>query len=598
MRELIIKMANKNIGSLCLFLKNKKNKDYLDYLNQVVSFEIPMSEKVYYFVNDISSRLLCECGLNRTYIGFKDGYRPTCGNKECYVNNRKKTCIDKYGVDNPKKSKEIINKEKAGILDKWGGKHYMFNKDVRDKLNTTMINNWGVEWAQQSKEVSDKSKNTFNNNPNKDEIIINRTLKLIDSYKDNKEDILSKRNDTIKNNWNGIHYMNDDKIKLKIKNTFFKNYGYESPFMNKDIAIKRILSYKDRSKSIICESIDSNYEYNEHFYNKNETGIIVNLSHRICGSNFSINHGYMKKRLLSGVDICLHCNPILSGKSNMELELLNFIKLNYTGEILTNTKSIIDKEIDIYLPELGIAFEFNGLYWHSEKYKDKTYHLKKTNECSLTNIQLIHIWEDDWTYKKDIVQSIILNKLGQSNRIFARKCEIRIPDNKQVRDFLINNHIQGFVGSKVKIGLYFEGKLISLITFGNLRKSLGQKSSENSYELLRFCNKKNLSVIGGASKMLKYFLNNFKVNEIISYSDSSRSNGNLYDKLGFKFSHQSVPNYYYIIDGVRKHRFNFRKDKLVKAGADINKTELQIMTESGYYRIFDCGSKKWVYSLK
>jgi hypothetical protein len=303
----------------------------------------------------------------------------------------------------------------------------------------------------------------------------------------------------------------------------------------------------------------------------------------------------MKTRLLSGIDICLHCNPVLSGKSNMELELLGFIKLNYKGEIKTNIKSIINKELDIYLPELGLAFEFNGLYWHSEEYKDKNYHISKTNECSVINIQLIHIWEDDWTYRKDIVKSIIINKLVKSERIFARKCKVKIVNNLEVRNFLDENHIQGFVGSRVKIGLYYNEELISLMTFGLLRKSLGQINKDGSYELIRFCNKKGYSVVGGASKLFKYFLNNFIVDEIISYSDSSRSNGNLYEKLGFEFSHQSAPNYYYIIDGVRKHRFNYRKDKLVKSGADINKTELQIMTDFGYIRIFDCGSKKWIY---
>ncbi len=294
-------------------------------------------------------------------------------------------------------------------------------------------------------------------------------------------------------------------------------------------------------------------------------------------------------------DICLHCNPVLSGKSNLELELLDFIKLNYNGKIYTNIKSIINKELEIYLPELGIAFEFNGLYWHSEKYKDKNYHIDKTNECSIINIQLIHVWEDDWTYRKDIVKSIILNKLNISDRIFARKCEVKMVGNLDVRNFLDENHIQGFVGSKIKIGLYYNEELVSLMTFGGLRKSLGQTNKDDVYELLRFCNKKELTVVGGASKLFKYFLNNFDVKEVISYSDSSRGVGNLYKQLGFEFSHQSVPNYYYIIDGVRKHRFNFRKDKLVKAGADINKTELQIMTEFGYNRIFDCGSKKWVY---
>ena len=72
----------------------------------------------------------------------------------------------------------------------------------------------------------------------------------------------------------------------------------------------------------------------------------------------------------------------------------------------------------------------------------------------------------------------------------------------------------------------------------------------------------------------------------------------MYQKLGFNLVHNSDPNYYYIIDGVRKHRFNFRKDKLIREGFDENKTEIQIMNERGYYRIFDCGMQKWIYSYK
>jgi hypothetical protein len=132
------------------------------------------------------------------------------------------------------------------------------------------------------------------------------------------------------------------------------------------------------------------------------------------------------------------------------------------------------------------------------------------------------------------------------------------------------------------------------MTFGRLRKSLGQRSKEDTYELLRFCNKLNTNVVGGASKLLKYFEMKYKPIEIISYSDNSRSNGDLYEKIGFKLSHDTVPNYYWVIDGIRKHRFNYRKDKLVKEGHDINKTEIEIMSELGYYRIFDSGSKKWI----
>jgi hypothetical protein len=52
-----------------------------------------------------------------------------------------------------------------------------------------------------------------------------------------------------------------------------------------------------------------------------------------------------------------------------------------------------------------------------------------------------------------------------------------------------------------------------------------------------------------------------------------------------------------LIDGVREHRFNWRKSKLVKLGFDILKTEEEIMNENGYYRIYNGGNRKWILDL-
>jgi hypothetical protein len=117
----------------------------------------------------------------------------------------------------------------------------------------------------------------------------------------------------------------------------------------------------------------------------------------------------------------------------------------------------------------------------------------------------------------------------------------------------------------------------------------------DGYELLRFCNKINTTVIGGASKLFKYFINNYDINEIISYSDSSRGVGQLYEVLGFEFVHQTSPNYYWVVDEVRQNRYNYRKDRLVSMGFDPNKSESKIMHDLGHYRIYDCGSKKYIY---
>jgi hypothetical protein len=601
MKNLIIKMANKNIGSLCLFLKNIKNIDYLDFINcnlpDLVKDRI-LSERIYYFVNDLKNIQLCECGKHKLFIGFKNGYRLTCGDKKCSSRKRKETCLEKYGVDNPKKSEEIIKKTNNRIIEKWEGLHYMKNEKVRDKFNKTMLNKYGVKWPQQSSEISEKSKDTFNKNPNKNLIIEKRKLSLITKSIEEKSEINLKKIKSIEEKWG--NYKNFISYRLeKIKESSLSKYDTDHHFKNSDILEKRSQSYFDTITKKIIIKLPYHIVYLNREKNKNETDNVIKLHCLNCLDDFEINRQYLKIRCDLNKEICLNCNPILSGKSNMEIELYNFIRLYYIGDIISNSKNIISSELDIYLPDLQIGFEFNGLYWHSEVYKDKNYHLNKTKECQSKGIQLIHIWEDDWVYKQDIVKSMILNKLEKSEKIYARKCQIiEITDNNIIRNFLDKNHIQGFVGSKIKIGLYYNHELVSLMTFGNLRKSLGQASKDGSFELLRFCNKLGITVVGGSSKLFNYFLHNYNVKEIISYSDNSRSNGNMYKKIGFDKLHESKPNYYYIINGIKKHRFNFRKDKLTQNGEDKNKTEIQIMSDKGHPRIFDCGMSKWVYIKK
>jgi len=316
-----------------------------------------------------------------------------------------------------------------------------------------------------------------------------------------------------------------------------------------------------------------------------------------CKNIFTITKTLFNHKLASGVELCPKCNPpTLSIKEN---ETLEFISNNYKYEILSNKKNIISPlELDIYLPDLKLAFEYNGIYWHNEYHKDDNYHLNKTELCEQQKIQLVHIWEDDWLYKQSIVKSMILNKLNKTpNKIFGRKTKVKeIVDNKLVREFLNKNHLQGFVGSSVKLGLFFDNELVSLMTFGKRRIAMGRKSTnDGEFELLRFCNKLNTNIIGGASKLFKYFINNYNPTEITTYADRSHSNGKLYKILGFDFISKTRPNYYYVIGNKRHYRFNFRKDVLIKEGFDPNKTEHQIMLDRKIYRIYDSGNLKLIY---
>lgn len=284
--------------------------------------------------------------------------------------------------------------------------------------------------------------------------------------------------------------------------------------------------------------------------------------------------------------------------SKTELEIFQFVKNNCDHNVLHNDNLLLGQELDIYIPELKLAIEFNGIFWHSDKFRDKKYHLNKTELCEKQGVQLIQIWEDDWKYKKEIVKSMILNKLGKiKNKIFARKCDIKeINDNILVKNFLINNHLQGFVGSKIKLGLFYQNELVSLMTFGQQRKSMGSKASENIFELLRFCNKLNINIVGGASKLFNYFIKNYNPKEIITYADRCWSNGNMYLKLGFNFMKKTKPNYNYFDRKLIKYnRFNFRKDILVKNGFDPMKSEFEIMDTLLFYRVFNSGNLKFIF---
>lgn len=289
---------------------------------------------------------------------------------------------------------------------------------------------------------------------------------------------------------------------------------------------------------------------------------------------------------------CTYCTHTVS---KAEIEITEFLK-QYTEVEQSNRQILKGKEFDIYLPNEKVAIEYNGLYWHSDLFKDRNYHLSKTKESELKGIKLIHVFEDEWIYKKEIVKSRLLSIIGKvDNRIYARKTIVKEVPTKLAMKFLEENHIQGKVGGQLKLGLYKETELVALMTFGKLRKILGQESKEGSFELLRFCNKKNTTVVGGASKLFKHFLKNYNPIEVTSYADRRWSDGNLYNQIGFQKVQDTIPNYFYVIRGVRENRFKYRKSELVKEGYDSSKTEKQIMKDRGFNRIYDCGTMKFKF---
>ena len=204
--------------------------------------------------------------------------------------------------------------------------------------------------------------------------------------------------------------------------------------------------------------------------------------------------------------------------------------------------------------------------------------------------------------KFNIVKDKILAKLDRSlfKSVYARKCSIVNIDTTISNEFHELNHIQGSSNSSINYGLVYKDLLVSVISFSNLRPSLGNTPVDGEYELIRYSSLLGCTVSGGFSKLLANFIREIKPKKIITYADRRYSSlsTNVYEKTGFNFVNKGSPNYWYVKKLDRKHRFNFTKGKLIKDGFDPLKTEWKIMQERGWDRIWDCGNLKYEMEIK
>ena len=353
----------------------------------------------------------------------------------------------------------------------------------------------------------------------------------------------------------------------------------------KDIALKRTKSDEEFKRQVDERYGVGEYELLSPYVRSSEK---VHVRHNKCGREFWMEANSFLFRY--------GCPYHHRNKSLMEEEIADFI-IGLGERVLTSDRTILNGyELDMYLPDKNIAIEFDGIFWHNENNKENDYHLSKTLKCNENNIRLIHVFEDEWRDKQDIWKSMLKNILGHTEkRVYARKCVLKEVEPRECNRFLNENHLQGSCGSTIKLGLYKDGELVSVMTFGKSRHFIGNGCIE--YELLRFCNKKYVNVVGGASKLFSHFVKTYKPNEVVSYADRRWSTGNLYEKLGFNFMNFSRPNYFYIIKDKRKNRFCFRKSVLKKKyGCPDNVTEKDFCRQMGWPRIYDCGTLvyKWI----
>ena len=267
-------------------------------------------------------------------------------------------------------------------------------------------------------------------------------------------------------------------------------------------------------------------------------------------------------------------------------------------------RNILDggRELDIYLPTIGYAIEYNGLRWHSEEFgKDCRYHIGKTEECLRKGIRLIQVFEDEYECHRDAVMSKIRHILGMDRslpKIMGRKCSVREISPNEAKRFLDEYHIQGYAGSTVRIGAFNDDVLVAVMTF---RK---ERNGGNAWELNRLASDSRYICQGVGGKLFAYFVRNYGPEEVKSFADrrwTVDEENNIYAKLGFIFDRYTEPDYRYYIgtNAVRYHKFGFRKERLhARYGLPLSMTEKEMTESLGYSRIWDCGLIKYVWRKK
>lgn len=289
-------------------------------------------------------------------------------------------------------------------------------------------------------------------------------------------------------------------------------------------------------------------------------------------------------------------NVPFKSKSQKELHLMEYIKSLCPDTVSKRWK--YDEtifEVDCLCENLKIGFEFCGLYWHSERNKHWTYHKNKLEWCKKQGIKLITIFEHEYENSFEIIKNMIRVRLGFGRKIHARKCVIHELSKQETMEFCDKNHINGYHASSVRIGLFHNDTLVSVMT---LSKSRFKGKSE--YEIIRMCSLDDYVIVGGASKMLKYFIKKYSPKSIMTYADRRFGEGNVYKTIGFKFIKSTQPNYVYWKNGFTVYsRQQFTKQKLIEGSPELDssKSEHDIMLENNYLRIYDCGSNLYTMTL-
>lgn len=480
----------------------------------------------------------------KTYLNGREiVQKDSC--KQCRYKKRQDVSLIKYGVKNSSQRLDVRKKISQNcegfndkrlntILKRYGVDNPMKNQALKVKQQQTIKNKYKVDNITQSKQVRQKIRQTNLNKYGNEEFLASEEGK-------------KRKLEGVREKYGVDNVFQHDDVKQKIKATNIKKYGTEHHFKNKDKAI-------ENARKIVESKI------------KNGT---IKLYNGKTISELRKDSQYSDSRFRTlinqyGFDIAKTMTPRFSCLEQIFEKWLIEQNINYTKQF-----AVENKFADFLLTDYNLIVELDGLYWHSElEQKDNEYHVKKRQIYINNGYTPLFFREDEINNKFDIIKSIILNKIGQSRRIFARKCNVINIDRETSKRFFKQNHLMG-KGRGITYGLKFGDEIVSTIIIRKIR--------DKHYEISRFCHKLGYQVVGGFSRLIKHFLRQNECELLTTFIELRYGTGDYLKNLGFKFISCS-PSFCWTNTIERVHRMKFRGNTGY---------------EQGFIKIWDCGQARY-----
>lgn len=328
-----------------------------------------------------------------------------------------------------------------------------------------------------------------------------------------------------------------------------------------------------------------------------------------CKSELKIKNknGKIAKKSLYNLQRSPFIEKDASKYSKPQEEIFDFIKTIYSGKIEYNARNILDKkELDIYIPELNVGIELNGLYWHSEACKKGyRHHTDKYKECKEKNIKFLAIYVDEWYGKQKLIKAMIKNRINIKTKYKKRASNlklIKLHKNKEYSAFFEKYHLDGHTKASFAYALIDNNKkILSCMSF---RKN----NKDKCWEIARFATNYDYKIYGNASRLVKNFIKEYK-EKLLTYSNNRLSHGNVYKTLGFKeITKTTQPSYWYTDKVTRIFRTKCKRINDPEI-LEIYPTErdqalagifskIHLGHDKPLYKIYDYGHRKWILNIQ